>query len=174
MVNDTWFSSIALFILIRAINVYGDPHPWSTQSSPLLTFLSFLKINKYPPSLLYLLVTIGPALLFLAWTERKPGWLGQKLTVFGRVPLFYYILHLYLAHLLAMFATTFSGHPWRDMVLDYALWTGRSSAQLEGYGFSLGVTYLVWGLVVVLLYPLCKWYDRYKTYHKEHWWLSYL
>jgi uncharacterized membrane protein len=168
------FVSIGLFILIRAINIYGDPHPWSSQSSTLFTFLSFLKTNKYPPSLLYLLMTIGPALLFLAWTESKPGWLGQQLAIFGRVPLFYYILHLYLLHLLAMFATSFSGHQWGDMVLDYALWTGRSSAQLEGYGFSLGITYLVWLLVVVLLYPLCKWYDRYKTAHKDQWWLSYL
>lgn len=168
------FSLVGLFILIRAINIYGDPRVWSSQSTATLTFLSFLNTTKYPPSLLYLLMTIGPALLFLAWTERKPGWLGQKLTVFGRVPLFYYILHLYLAHLLAMFATSFSGHAWGDMILNYSLWSGRSSAQLEGYGFSLGVTYLVWILVVVLLYPLCKWYDRYKTTHKDQWWLSYL
>ncbi|NII26789.1 DUF1624 domain-containing protein [Pseudoflavitalea sp. X16] len=168
------FTLVALFIIVRAINVYGDGRPWSPQSSSLFTVLSFLNTVKYPPSLLYLLMTIGPALLFLAWMERTPGWLGQKVAVFGRVPLFYYILHLYLLHLLAMFATVFSGHQWSDMVLDYALWTGRSSAQLEGYGFSLGITYLVWIGVVILLYPLCKWYDQYKRTHKDQWWLSYL
>ncbi|AXY78505.1 DUF1624 domain-containing protein [Paraflavitalea soli] len=168
------FTLIGLFILIRAINVYGDARRWSEQPTLLFSLLSFLNTTKYPPSLLYLLMTTGPALVFLAWTEKKPGWFGQKLTVFGRVPLFYYILHLYLLHLLAMFATSFSGHQWSDMVLDYALWTGRSSAQLEGYGFSLGITYLVWILVVVLLYPLCAWYDQYKRAHKDQWWLSYL
>lgn len=167
------FTLVALFIIIRAINVYGDTRHWSAQSSPLFTVLSFLNTVKYPPSLLYLLMTIGPALLFLAWTERTPGWLGQKIAVFGRVPLFYYILHLFLLHLLAMFATSFTGHQWSDMVLDHALWTGRET-QLTGYGFSLGITYLVWILVVVLLYPLCKWYDQYKRSHKDQWWLSYL
>ncbi|WP_276483191.1 DUF1624 domain-containing protein [Paraflavitalea pollutisoli] len=167
-------SAIALFIIIRGINIYGDGHPWSQQPTLVYTMLSFLNTVKYPPSLLYLLMTIGPALLFLAWTERQPGWLGQQISVIGRVPLFYYILHLYLIHLLALFATSFSGHSWRDMVLDYALWTGRSSEQLAGYGFSLGITWLVWALVVLLLFPLCKWYDRYKRSHKDQWWLSYL
>lgn len=167
------FSLVALFIIIRFINVYGDGHAWSQQSTPMFTVLSFLNTVKYPPSLLYLLMTIGPALLFLAWSERTPGWLGQRVSIFGRVPLFYYILHLYLLHLLAMFATSFSGHQWSDMVLDNALWTGRVD-QLKGYGFSLGVTWLVWILVVVLLYPLCKWYDQYKRSHKDQWWLSYL
>ncbi|MDF2187794.1 heparan-alpha-glucosaminide N-acetyltransferase domain-containing protein [Paraflavitalea sp. CAU 1676] len=168
------FATIALFIIIRAINVYGDGQPWSRQPTFMYTVLSFLNTVKYPPSLLYLLMTIGPALLFLAWTEREPGWLGRQVSVIGRVPMFYYLLHLYLIHLLAMFATSFSGHRWGDMLLDYSLWTGRSSAQLEGYGFSLGITYLVWVLVVVLLFPLCKWYDQYKRTHKDQWWLSYL
>lgn len=167
-------SVIALFIIIRAINVYGDGRPWNVQSTLLYTVLSFVNTVKYPPSLLYLLMTIGPALLFLAWTERQPGWLGQQVSIIGRVPLFYYILHLYLIHLLALFATSFSGHHWSDMVLDYALWTGRSSEQLAGYGFSLGITYLVWAVVVLLLFPLCKWYDQYKRTHKDQWWLSYL
>lgn len=167
-------TTITLFIIIRAINVYGDGRPWSVQPTFVYTVLSFLNTIKYPPSLLYLLMTIGPALLFLAWTERQPRWLGQQVSIIGRVPLFYYILHLYLIHLLAMLATTFSGHQWRDMVLEYALWTGRSSEQLAGYGFSLGVTWLVWAVVVLLLFPLCKWYDRYKRKHKDQWWLSYL
>lgn len=164
---------VALFIVIRFINVYGDSRVWSEQATPMFTVLSFLNTVKYPPSLLYLLMTIGPALLFLAWSERATGWLGQRVAIFGRVPLFYYILHLYLLHLLAMFATGFSGHAWSDMVLDHALWTGQVD-QLKGYGFSLGVTYLVWILVVILLYPLCKWYDRYKRSHKDQQWLSYL
>lgn len=164
---------IALFIIIRAINIYGDARTWSTQASPVYTFLSFLNTTKYPPSLLYLLMTIGPALVLLALFERTPGRLGEKIVVIGRVPMFYYILHLYLIHLLAMFATSFSGHQWGDMILNNALWTGKVD-QLQGYGFSLGVTYLVWVLVVVLLYPLCKWYDQYKRSHRDQWWLSYL
>ena len=89
----------------------------------------------------------------------------------GRVPFFYYILHIYLIHLAAMFAAEISGFVWSDMILQKRTWL---DAQLKGYGFSLGVTYLVWIGIVLLLYPLCKWYDRYKTANKQKWWLSYL
>ena len=163
--------AVIAFIVIRFLNVYGDPDPWSLQKSQLFTLLSFLKTTKYPPSLLYALMTLGPALIFLAIAEKASGKLVLPVIHIGRVPMFYYILHLYLIHLAAMFAAEFSGYDFSDMILQRRT---RVDPQLKGYGFSLGVTYLVWIGIVLLLYPLCKRYDKYKTEHKEKWWLSYL
>jgi len=160
-----------LFILIRVINIYGDPGAWSNQSSATFTVLSFLNTTKYPPSLLYTLMTLGPAILFLALTEKIPGGFARAIIHIGRVPMFFYILHLYLIHFLAMFAAEFSGFDWTDMILQRRTWI---DPQLKGYGFSLGVTYIIWIGIVLLLYPLCRWYDWYKSAHKEKWWLSYL
>ena len=165
------FATILLFIILRFINIYGDPKPWVQQRSPEFTLLSFLNTTKYPPSLLFTAMTLGPSFLFLAVSEN----LSRRLTIpiihFGRVPMFYYIVHIYMIHLLAMLAAEVSGFHWYDMILDRRPWV---EPQLKGYGFPLGATYLVWILVVLLLYPLCKWYDRYKTIHKDKWWLSYL
>ena len=162
--------SIVLFVGIRFINLYGDASLWSNQPDAAFTVLSFINVTKYPPSLLYGLITLGPACIFLALFEKKPGWLGRRFSVYGRVPMFYYILHIYLIHLLAMFATTLCGHKWSDMI-----WTSLiNNEKLKGYGFSLSIVYLVWIVVILILYPLCKWYDKYKTNHKEKWWLSYL
>lgn len=163
--------AIALFILIRAINFYGDPVAWSNQNSVTFTLLSFLNTTKYPPSLLYTLMTLGPAMLFLALAEKAHGGLARGIIRIGRVPMFFYILHLYLIHFIAMFAAEFSGFSWTDMILQRRTWI---DPQLKGYGFSLGVTYLIWVGIILLLYPLCKWYDGYKSAHKEKWWLSYL
>ncbi|MDE3248801.1 MAG: hypothetical protein KGO82_09090, partial [Bacteroidota bacterium] len=163
---------IAAFILLRFLNVYGDPVPWSVQHRPFFSVLSFLNVNKYPPSLLYLLLTLGTAILFLALTERWQGKLVEVFTVYGRVPMFYYLIHIYLIHLVAMIAsgwfTPVAAHNW---VLRQPIWF---NTDLKGYGFSLTVVYLVWIAVVVGLYPLCKKYDRYKQTHREKWWLSYL
>jgi hypothetical protein len=144
---------------------------WSVQKSIAFSFLSFLNTTKYPPSLLYILMTIGPALLFLAFMEKQNNRLEKALIHFGRVPMFYYILHLYLLHLLALIAAQLSGYGWQSMILVRRTWI---DPQLKGYGFTLAATYGVWILVILLLYPLCKWYDGYKTTHKEKWWLSYL
>jgi len=160
-----------LFVLLRFINVYGDPSHWSYQSSPVFTLLSFLKTTKYPPSLLYLLMTLGPLIVLLSVTERSPGWLGRRISVYGRVPLFYFLAHIYLLHLIALAATNFCGHKWTDMILDQVL---GLDPKLKGYGFSLGVVYAVWAAVVLSLYPLCSRYDRYKRANKDKWWLSYL
>ena len=160
---------LVLFVIFRSINKYGDPSPSTFQASPAMNFLSLIKVTKYPPSFLYTLLTIGPALIFLALSEMPPGRLGKIVSVYGRVPMFYYILHIYLIHILAMFATSFSGHQWSDMIFP-----GFTNEKLNGYGFSLGITYLVWLAVISILYPFCKWYDGYKTRHKEKWWLSYL
>ena len=161
-------SAIFVFILLRLINVYGDLHPWTEQKSIAFSVLSFLNTTKYPPSLLYILMTIGPAFIFLAFAETISGKLAQFIIPIGRVPMFYYILHLYLIHLVAMLAAQLSGYSWSDMILQRRVWV---DPQLKGYGFSLGFTYLVWIGIVLLLYPLCKWYDKYKTAHKEKWWL---
>lgn len=163
--------TIALFIIIRAINIYGDPIPWSVQNSATFTFLSLLNTFKYPPSLLFILMTLGPAMIFLAFTEKNSNRLTRPVIHIGRVPMFYYILHLYLIHVIAMFAAEFSGFNWSDMILQRRTWV---DPQLKGYGFSLGVTYLVWIGIVLLLYPLCKFYNKYKTANKGKWWLSYL
>lgn len=160
------------FILLRLVNIYGDPHPWTTQPDGFFTFLSFIKINKYPPSLLYLLVTLGGAFLFLALTEKSKGTVVRIVSVYGRVPMFYYITHIYLIHLLAMLVSVFTpGQNWQMWILENPIW---ASPNLKGTGFSLPVVYFIWIAVVAGLYPFCKWYDRYKQSHKEKWWLSYL
>jgi hypothetical protein len=165
------FACIALFLLIRFFNGYGDPRPWSVQPNPLFTVLSFLNVSKYPPSLLYVLVTLGPAIIFLAISEKYFGQISQKIKILGRVPMFYYLLHLYLIHLLALFAAMFTGYEVSDMVFN--TWV-TDSPNLVGYGFNLWVVYVVWIGVVIILYPLCKWYDTYKAAQRAKWWLSYV
>jgi uncharacterized membrane protein len=167
----TGLGAIALFIVIRFINSYGDPSPWSTQQTPFFTFLSFLNTTKYPPSLLYILMTLGPALLFLAFTEKPLNAFTQKVVVLGRVPMFFYIIHIYILHLLGVIAVVASGHPWHDMILNN--WV-TANAQLQGYGYPLWFVYVLWIVVMIGLYPLCSWYDGYKRAHREKWWLSYI
>ena len=166
-------AAIALFLLLRGINMYGDMSPWMLQHTTILTICSFLNVTKYPPSLLFSLMTLGPALLVLAVIEKPLSRIGKIIIVFGRVPLFFYILHLYLIHTLATIAVVLSGRLWTDMI-SITNFNSKDSPWLQGYGFTLWQTYLVWLVVVALLYPLCKWYDQYKTNHKEKWWLSYL
>jgi uncharacterized membrane protein len=167
-------SCIALFLILRMTNFYGDPLPWSRQRSASFSFMSFIKVNKYPPSLDYLLVMVGIGLLFLAFTEKPLGRLGRIISTFGRVPFFYYVIHLYAIHLIAIFIAVLQGIKWTDMVSLQGLPTGSEVLQSQGYGLSLGGTYIVWILLIIALYPFCKWYDGYKSRHKEKWWLSYL
>ena len=164
-------SAILLFIILRFSNAYGDPSPWSYQASWQFTILSFLNTTKYPPSLLFTLMTLGPAMIFLAFTENAWNRLTKPIITIGRVPMFYYLLHLYLIHLLAMIGAEVSGFSWRDMIFERRAWVDLKGS---GYGFPLWVTYAVWVVVVLMLYPLCKWYDKYKTAHKDNKWLSYL
>lgn len=164
--------SLLLFIAVRYTNAYGDPNQWTKQGSALYTVLSFIQVNKYPPSLLYLLVTIGPGLIFLAFTEKWNGGIARRIKTIGRVPMFYYLAHLYLIHLAALIAAVASGRSWTDMV-NFNTWVTVES-KLQGYGFSLAITYAVWVGLLVILYYLCKWYDRYKSSHRDKWWLSYL
>src|SRR5262249_13526085 len=149
----------------------GDPSLWSTQPSALFTFLSFLNTTKYPPSLLYILMTLGPSFLFLSLTEGLSGRLSGALVVIGRVPLFFYVVHIYLIHIIAFFAAILTGFPLASMTFN--TWITDSPA-LKGYGFSLAVAYIVLAVVVLALYPLCKWFDAYKQGNKHKVWLSYL
>jgi uncharacterized membrane protein len=163
---------ILFFVVLRFTNVYGDPVDWSTQKNGLYSFLSFIKVNKYPPSLLYLCITIGPAFLFLAYMEKIKNRFTNAMIVYGRTAFFYYIIHIYLIHLLAAICFFARGHSFAD-----AANAGNQFPFLfvaPGEGYNLWVVYAVWIAVVVVLYPLCKWYDRYKTNNKEKWWLSYL
>jgi uncharacterized membrane protein len=166
------WSFVALFVTLRFVNVYGDPVRWSTQASTTATVLSFLNANKYPPSLLYLLMTLGPALLLLALLDRgTPRWL-QPAHVLGRVPLFYFLIHLPLIHALAVVAclVRYGSAHWmfESPTLDRYPFTAP-----PGWGFSLPVVYLFWILVVVALYPLCVWFARVKRQRSDAW-LSYL
>lgn len=156
----------ALFIIIRFINVYGDANVWSSQRTPLFTFLDFIRTTKYPPSLLFMLMTIGPALIILSLAESVRPVVAKFLTVYGKVPFFYFVLHLLIIHSLALAFSFVSGNG-----------TGSfqgSSNKLAETGYPLWVVYLVWLFVVSALYYPCKWYGKYKASHPEKKWLSYL
>jgi uncharacterized membrane protein len=165
--NIIGVASLVLFIVIRWINVYGDPNLWKSYPDFKATVFSFLNVSKYPPSLLYLLLTLGGALLFLANSEHWRGRVVNFFTVYGRVPFFYYILHLYLIHGAAMVAAEVTGFGWQSMVM-------TSSDLKKEFGFPLAGVYLVWLAIVLTLYPLCRAFDRYKQENKMKVWLSYL
>lgn len=167
----TGLAIVLTFVILRFINGYGDPFPWSVQKNSIFTVLSFLNVTKYPPSLDYILVMLGPAFIFLALSENLKGKFSQYVIGLGRVPMFYYIAHLYLIHIVAVVAALATGFEFSDMIFN--TWV-TDSPNLRGYGFSLGITYMVWIAVVFALFPLCLWYDRYKIRNKEKWWLSYL
>lgn len=163
---------IVLFAIVRATNLYGDPDPWSTQKNSFYTFLSFMKVHKYPPSLLYMCATIGPALIFLAFTDKVRNGLTRFITVYGRVPFFYYILHFFLLHILSSIFYLARGHSVAEGLKDTpGGFLPKFVSPTEGY--SLLVVYVIWLAVVLSLYPLCKWFSDYKQRHKD-WWLSYL
>lgn len=159
---------ILLFILLRFSNCYGDPHPWSHQATPVFTLLSFINCEKYPPSLLYLLMTLGPAVLLLPLLDGVRNRFGGILETFGRTPLFFYLLHLPLILLLSLVNALVMSEP--DVI-------SSSRTFLEGYpqayGYGLPVVYLVWIGVVALLYPVCRWFDNIKR-QDSHRFLKYL
>jgi uncharacterized membrane protein len=162
------------FLALRITKPYGDPHAWSVQKNGLFTFLSFINCEKYPPSLLYLLMTLGPAIAALALFERAPNLLRRPLITLGRVPLFYYLLHLTLIHALAVvFALAKYGQvPWMFKLPPLPV----SSAILAfpaGYGYGLATLYGIWLGVVLALYPACRWFAGVKERRREAW-LSYL
>jgi len=159
---------IAAFVVLRWFDVYGDPLKWSEQKNALYTFFSFINTQKYPPSLLYLCITVGIALVILGITGNARNRLTDAVTIYGRVPLFYYVLHFYILHIVSAIFYLSRGHTFKE---------GLNSPEFRflaiGEGYGLGVVYLVWILVVLFLYPLCRWYAGYKAEQKK-WWLSYL
>jgi uncharacterized membrane protein len=164
---------ILAFLLIRGINIYGDPVPWSPQSRPVMTVLSFLRCAKYPPSLDFLLMTLGPAFLLLAWFDRLTLAKNNPLLVFGRVPLFYFVVHFLLAHLLTIpLALLRYGHA-AFLLSPLPSMGGPANLYPPGFGYSLGGVYLIWIAVVALMYPVCLWFARLKARRRD-WWLSYV
>jgi uncharacterized membrane protein len=161
---------LVLFVLLRLINHYGDPIPWSQQPrGSIYTFLSFLNINKYPPSLDFLSVTIGTGLILLSWLEGIGNRLTDFFRVYGRVPMFYYILHFYILHTLVVIIFFVKGYSTSQIITPNNPFLFRP----PGFGFELLGVYAVWIFVFLVLYPLCKKYDHYKSSHSK-WWLSYL
>jgi uncharacterized membrane protein len=159
-------AAIVLFFALRLINGYGDPHPWIPQADFGHTVMAFMNVQKYPPSLDYLLATVGPALLLLAWFERVRGWFVGILQTFGRVPLFFYVLHIALAHLAAGLL---------------AMSMGFGTDVLGGFflnfppkwGVGLGGVYAAWLFVIATLYPACLWFADLKERRRD-WWLYYV
>jgi uncharacterized membrane protein len=163
--------AIALFVILRFINSYGDPAPWAVQKNGVYTLMSFVNTTKYPVSLLYTLMTLGPLLVVLSLMERVNINIIKPFHVFGRVPMFYYILHFYLIHIISIFLfLNKTGKSWSE--LDFHFNQSFGGITPEG-GYSLVITYILWISVVIFLYPLCVWYNRYKSTHR-HWWLSYV
>ena len=157
---------IAGFVVLRTINGYGDPHHWSSQPTGLFTFLSFLNTTKYPPSLLFLLMTLGPAILSLVLFERSRGPLARFFIVYGRVPFLFYVAHLYLIHALVLLVAGLRGD---DLHGYLVVWRFMP----ESWGYGLGVAYAVWVFVVLALYPVCRWFAGVKATRRDAW-LSYL
>jgi uncharacterized membrane protein len=157
----------AAFVLIRWLNVYGDPSPWKAQPDPVYTVLSFLNTTKYPPSLLYLLMTVGPALVLLGLMDRASGPLVRFFVVYGRVPFLYYVVHLYLIHGLTLVAAAITGQAAPGDLRVFFLFYPKK------FGFGLGTVYAIWIGVVLALYPLCWWFARLKARRKDVW-LSYV
>ena len=164
--------ALVFFIALRAIDIYGDPLHWSKQKNILYSFLSFMNVQKYPPSLLFICATIGPGLIFLSLVKNTGSRLSKIIIVYGRVPFFYYILHFYLLHIINIILYLSRGHSMAEGM------TGVPGLPFKfavpGEGYSLWIVYGIWLAVVIALYPLCRWYDNYRTNHKEKWWLSYL
>jgi uncharacterized membrane protein len=161
--------SLLLFVLIRFINIYGDPSIWIYQKTALFTFLSFMNVSKYPPSLLFCLITLGIMFLILAFSERQ-NQLTRIVTVYGKVPLFYFVIHFYFIHILLLIILLFQGIHWSEMSFSSGNF-GRPKG-IES-GLHLWAVYLIWIIVVIALYIPCKRFGKYKSSH-SYWWLSYV
>src|SRR5579863_479654 len=161
---------LLLFVLMRFINIYGDPVPWAKNKNPLFSFLSFMNVTKHPPSLLFSLVTLGFMFLFLWVGElvHKP-WAGIPL-VYGQAPLFYFVLHFYMIHIILLVVLFLQGFHWSQ--LEFAGGTfGRPKAQPSG--LPLWAIYMIWPAIVALLYKPCRWFARYRKTH-SHFLLKYI
>lgn len=158
--------AIALFLVLRGFNLYGDPGPWTASH-----WLSFLWTNKYPASLLFLLMTLGPTIALVPVLERAKGWWASALAVFGRVPLFYYVLHIPLIHALALLVARIrspAAIPW--LFANHPMMPPEAP---PGYQWSLPLLYLVFAVAIALLYYPCRWFADLKARNRANW-LSYL
>jgi uncharacterized membrane protein len=162
-------SSIGLFIVLRFINIYGDSFPWSTQKSNLFTFLSFINVTKYPPSLDFCLLFLGILFLILYALHGRKNKGTELVAVYGQVPLFYFLVHWYIIHPIMFIMVFLQGFSSDDMVFGFNF--GRPKS---GSGIPLWGVYLVWIAIVALMYPLCKWYGQYKENNKKKKWLRYI
>lgn len=164
------FIMMVMFIVLRFSNLYGDPKPWQIYVDPQFTLLSFINCHKYPPSLLYLLMTLGPALVILGLVEDQSKNRWAILQSFGRTPLFFYLLHLYLIHSLALLLAVVNDGP-VSALLGEGIWSPGLPAD---YGYELPTVYLLWLFILLLMYPLCCGFEKLKLL-KPHWgWLKYL
>jgi uncharacterized membrane protein len=162
-----WGSAItAGFILLRFIDVYGEPNHWQAHERVAATFIDFLNTTKYPPSLMFLAMTLGPAAIFCAFADRMRGFLKDTFVMFGRVPFAFYVAHFYLLHLLSLALGALQGIPVSQLLTFPPFYP-------SGYGLPLAGVYGVWLLVIVMLYPLCRWVANVKARNKA-WYLSYV
>jgi uncharacterized membrane protein len=157
-----------LFVILRVFNIYGDPAPWTVQRTSALSVISFFNVSKYPPSLLYLCMTIGPGLWLLALIEKTGTVFSRMLVVYGNVPLFYYLLHFYLLRLVNIILFYAEGFSGKNVAPP-----GQLIFRPAQFGVSLTGVYLIWLMVIIILYFPCRGYGRYKRAH-HYWWLSYL
>jgi len=165
------FYCVALFLILRCLDFYGDPNSFTMQNSLTLTVMDFFNTTKYPPSLLFILMTIGPSLLVLAYIENIKNKITDFFIVFGRVPLFYYFLHILVIHIFAIILLIINdGDP--SIMFKMTPYLGHQQ-QLVEYGYPLWVVYSVWVIVILILYPACYKYMKYKSTSNK-WWLSYL
>jgi uncharacterized membrane protein len=154
------------FVVFRGVGIYGEPNPWQVQDGAIGTLIDFLNVTKYPPSLLFMLMTLGPAAILCAFADRTPDAIKRPLIVFGRAPFAFYVAHLYLIHTLAVAFGVIQGFDARQF-LTYSFFFP------QGYGVGLPGTYAAWLVVVIMLYPLCRWVTAVKG-RRQDWWLSYL
>ena len=160
-----------LFFIIRFNNGYGNANPWEYYDDISGTLISFFNPLKYPPSLAYVCMTLGPAFIMLSMLEGSMTRVKEFCRVFGKVPFAYYLAHILVIHVFALIYAEFSGFGWQVLILEN--WVTMSD-ELKGYGTSLFGVYLVWAVVIAVLYPLAKRYGAYKSSNKHLWWLSYL
>lgn len=158
---------IISFVILRLLNGYGNPTPYQSTTNVLATFYRFMDVSKYPPSLMYSCITLGPALLLLVWFEQLSSRLTNALKTIGAVPFFYYVLHIYVIHILVIPLFFLQGYQSTE-IMQEPFWF-----RPEKFGLELPWVYAIWVAVVIALYPACKWYKQYKSTH-QYWWLSYL
>ena len=162
-------AAVFMFVILRYLNIYGDPSLWKVQPTGWRTFLSFMNVSKYPPSLLYSLATLGPVMIMLSLADGCAYKLGSFFIVYGKVPFFYFVVHFFLIHTLSAITVLGSGYTWKQATDPSLFFKFRPF----DFGFELGWVYLIWIGIVAVMYLPSRWFGAYKAKHKS-WWLSYL